>query len=203
MRELEFVVLLEEMKKIFRQTKIIGEDRRENDAEHTFHIATMSMFLQEISEIEVDINKVIKMLLVHDLVEIFAGDTFAYDEKLKIGKFDREKKSMDKLKSYLSENNQKMLENLWLEFESNLTNEAKYANAMDRLQPILSNIHSNNGGTWKINNVKLSQVLKRVEPIKAFNTNIYDYVYDEVLKGVDRGYLIDDLKVEGGIDGKD
>lgn len=201
MKELEFVVLLEEMKKTFRQTKIIGEDRRENDAEHTFHIATMSMFLQEISEIEVDINKVVKMLLVHDLVEIFAGDTFAYDEKSNIGKFDREKESMNKLKSYLSPKNQRMLEDLWLEFEDRSTNEAKYANAMDRLQPILSNINSNNGGTWKENNVRLSQVLNRIEPIKDFNIKVYDYVYSEVLKFVGNGYLTDDLNISGGYNG--
>lgn len=201
MKELEFVVLLEEMKKTFRQTKIIGENRRENDAEHTFHIATMSMFLQEISEIEVDINKVVKMLLVHDLVEIFAGDTFAYDEKSNIGKFDREKESMNKLKSYLSPKNQRMLEDLWLEFEDRSTNEAKYANAMDRLQPILSNINSNNGGTWKENNVRLSQVLNRIEPIKDFNIKVYDYVYSEVLKFVGNGYLTDDLNISGGYNG--
>ncbi len=201
MKELEFVVLLEEMKKTYRQTKIIGEDRRENDAEHTFHIATMSMFLQEISEIKVDINKVIKMLLVHDLVEIFAGDTFAFDEKSYIGKLDREKESMEKLKSYLSENNQKMLEDLWLEFENNSTNESKFANSMDRLQPILSNINSNNGGTWKVNNVRLSQVFKRIEPIKDFNMKVYDYLHSEVLKAVDKGYLIDDLNIIGGSNG--
>ena len=201
MKELEFVVLLEEMKKTYRQTKIIGEDRRENDAEHTFHIATMSMFLQEISEIKVDINKVIKMLLVHDLVEIFAGDTFAFDEKSYIGKLDREKESMEKLKSYLSENNQKMLEDFWLEFENNSTNESKFANSMDRLQPILSNINSNNGGTWKVNNVRLSQVFKRIEPIKDFNMKVYDYLHSEVLKAVDKGYLIDDLNIIGGSNG--
>ena len=197
MKELEFVVLLEEMKKIFRQTKVIGEDRRENDAEHTFHIATMSIFLQEISELEVDINKVIKMLLVHDLVEIFAGDTFAYDEISNIGKSEREKKSMNKLKSYLSENNQKILEDLWLEFEGRSSNESKFANAMDRLQPLLSNINSNNGGTWKDNKVRLSQVLKRIEPIKDFNMKVYDYVYSEILKVVDIGYLIDDTNIKG------
>ncbi|MDO4604986.1 MAG: HD domain-containing protein [Helcococcus sp.] len=179
----------------------MGEDRRENDAEHTFHIATMSMFLQEISEIKVDINKVIKMLLVHDLVEIFAGDTFAFDEKSYIGKLDREKESMEKLKSYLSENNQKMLEDLWLEFENNSTNESKFANSMDRLQPILSNINSNNGGTWKVNNVRLSQVFKRIEPIKDFNMKVYDYLHSEVLKAVDKGYLIDDLNIIGGSNG--
>lgn len=195
MKELEFVLLLEEMKKVFRQTKIIGEKRRENDAEHTFHIATMSMFLQELSQIEVDINRVIKMLLVHDLVEIFAGDTFAFDEKLNIGKLDREKESMKKLKTYLSEKNQKLLEDLWLEFEEKKTNESKYANAMDRLQPILSNIHAGDGGTWTENNVRVSQVLKRIDIVKEFNQDIYDYLYKEILEAISKGYLIDDINI--------
>lgn len=195
MKELEFVLLLEEMKKVFRQTKIIGEKRRENDAEHTFHIATMSMFLQELSQIEVDINRVIKMLLVHDLVEIFAGDTFAFDEKLNIGKLDREKESMKKLKTYLSEKNQKLLEDLWLEFEEKKTGESKYANAMDRLQPILSNIHAGDGGTWTENNVRVSQVLKRIDIVKDFNQDIYDYLYKEILEAISKGYLIDDINI--------
>ena len=94
-----------------------------------------------------------------------------------------------------------MLEDLWLEFEDRSTNEAKYANAMDRLQPILSNINSNNGGTWKENNVRLSQVLNRIEPIKDFNIKVYDYVYSEVLKFVGNGYLTDDLNISGGYNG--
>lgn len=192
MKELEFALLLEEMKKIYRQTKIIGEDRRENDAEHTFHVAAMSIFLQEKSKIKVDINRVVKMLLIHDLVEIFAGDTFAYSENGNIGKFDREKQSMDKLKSYLSHDNGELLESLWLEFEGKSTNEAKYANAMDRIQPILSNISREDGGTWFENSVRVSQVLKRIEPIQYYNDAIYDYILQKIEKAIEIGHLIDD-----------
>lgn len=192
MKDLEFALLLEEMKKIYRQTKIIGEDRRENDAEHTFHVATMSLFMQEKSKLSVDINRVIKMLLVHDLVEIFAGDTFAYSENGHIGKLDREKESMEKLKSYLSEANANMLESLWLEFEAKETNEAKYANAMDRIQPILSNISREDGGTWKENSVKVSQVLNRIEPICHYNDEIYEYILQKIEKAITLGHLIDD-----------
>ncbi|WP_103981370.1 HD domain-containing protein [Helcococcus massiliensis] len=198
MEELRFVVLLEEMKKIYRQTKIIGEDRKENDAEHSFHVASMAIFLEEISDIEVDINKVVKMLLIHDYVEIFAGDTYAYNEDRKVGQFQREKDAMDKLKEYLSENNSKLLESLWLEFEERQTNEAKFAVAMDRLQPILSNIYRNDGGTWKVNQVKISQVFERIKPIKDFNEKIYSYIKDEVEKSVEKGFLIDDIGLGGG-----
>lgn len=198
MVELRFVVLLEEMKKIYRQTKIIGEDRKENDAEHSFHVASMAIFLEEISDFEVDINKVVKMLLIHDYVEIFAGDTYAYNEDRKVGQFQREKDAMDKLKEYLSENNGKLLESLWLEFEERQTNEAKFAVAMDRLQPILSNIYRNDGGTWKVNQVKISQVFERIKPIKDFNEKIYSYIKDEVEKSVEKGFLIDDIGLGGG-----
>ena len=139
-KDIEFVILLEEMKKINRQTKIIGSNRRENDAEHSWHIATMSMFLQHYSKSKVDVNKVIQMLLIHDLVEIFAGDTFAYDSSGYQDKFKRESDAMAKLKTYLSKDMGDMLESLWMEFENMESNKSKFANAMNRLQPMLSNI---------------------------------------------------------------
>lgn len=194
MEELRFALLLEEMKKIYRQTKIIGEKRRENDAEHTFHIASMALFLEEKSKLKVDVNRTIKMLLIHDLVEIFAGDTFAYSEVRNLDKHDREENALTKLKSYLSRDNGDMLESLWNEFEANETNEAKFAQAMDRLQPILSNIYRNDGGTWLENKVKLSQVLRRIKPIQNFNDEIYDFVVTKVYEATDKGFLINDLK---------
>lgn len=191
-KDIEFIVLLEEMKKIQRQTKIIGCDRRENDAEHSWHIATMSIFLQNYSSKDIDINKVIKMLLIHDLVEIFAGDTFAYDTIAYSDKEERELNAMSKLKSMLSEDMAYTLESLWLEFEQVESKESKYANAMDRLQPILSNIYSGNGGTWVKHHVKLSQVLERIEIIKEFSNEIYDFIYEHIQKNVEKGYLISD-----------
>lgn len=197
MEELRFVVLLEEMKKIYRQTKIIGEDRKENDAEHSFHVASMAIFLEEISNIKVDVNKVVKMLLIHDYVEIFAGDTYAYNEDRKVGQFQREKYAMDKLKEYLSKKNGELLESLWLEFEERQTNEAKFAVAMDRLQPIMSNLYRNDGGTWKVNKVKISQVHERIKPIKEFNEKIHSYIKEELEKAVEKGFLIDDIGLGG------
>lgn len=197
MEELRFVVLLEEMKKIYRQTKIIGEDRKENDAEHSFHVASMAIFLEELSNIKVDVNRVVKMLLIHDYVEIFAGDTYAYNEDRKKGQFQREKAAMDKLKEYLSEKNGELLESLWLEFEERQTNEAKFAVAMDRLQPIMSNLYRNDGGTWKANQVKISQVHERIKPIKDFNESIHSYVKEELVKAVEKGFLIDDIGLGG------
>lgn len=191
-KDIEFVILLEEMKKINRQTKIIGLNRRENDAEHSWHIATMSMFLQHYSKSKVDVNKVIQMLLIHDLVEIFAGDTFAYDSSGYEDKYKRESDAMEKLKTYLSKEMGEMLESLWMEFENMESNESKFANAMDRLQPMLSNICCGEHSTWVEKKIKLSQVLKRMEIIKEFSQDIYDFLYEKLKEQVEKGYLISD-----------
>ena len=191
-KDIEFVILLEEMKKINRQTKIIGLNRRENDAEHSWHIATMSMFLQHYSKSKVDVNKVIQMLLIHDLVEIFAGDTFAYDSSGYQDKFKSESDAMEKLKTYLSKDMGEMLESLWMEFENMESNESKFANAMDRLQPMLSNICCGENSTWVEKKIKLSQVLKRMEIIKEFSQDIYDFLYEKLKEQVEKGYLIAD-----------
>ncbi len=191
-KDIEFVILLEEMKKINRQTKIIGSDRRENDAEHSWHVATMSMFLQHYSKSKVDVNKVIQMLLIHDLVEIFAGDTFAYDTNGYQDKFKRESDAMEKLKTYLSKDMGDMLESLWMEFENMESNESKFANAMDRLQPMLSNICCGEHSTWVEKKIRVSQVLKRMEIIKEFSQDIYDFLYEKLKEQVEKGYLIAD-----------
>jgi HD domain protein len=191
-KDIEFVILLEEMKKINRQTKIIGLNRRENDAEHSWHVATMSMFLQHYSKSKVDVNKVIQMLLIHDLVEIFAGDTFAYDSSGYEDKFKRESDAMEKLKTYLNKEMGEMLESLWMEFENMESNESKFANAMDRLQPMLSNICCGEHSTWVEKKIKLSQVLKRMEIIKEFSQDIYDFLYEKLKEQVEKGYLIAD-----------
>ncbi len=180
------------MKKINRQTKIIGLNRRENDAEHSWHVATMSMFLQHYSKSKVDVNKVIQMLLIHDLVEIFAGDTFAYDSSGYEDKFKRESDAMEKLKTYLNKEMGEMLESLWMEFENMESNESKFANAMDRLQPMLSNICCGEHSTWVEKKIKLSQVLKRMEIIKEFSQDIYDFLYEKLKEQVEKGYLIAD-----------
>lgn len=188
-KDLKFILLLEEMKKINRQTSIIGGNRRENDAEHSWNVATMAMFLKKYSKVEIDIDRVIKMLLIHDLVEIFAGDTFAFDISKNMDKKDRELKSMEVLKSHLDEDEANLLETLWIEFEKMETSESKYANAMDRLHPLLANIMHENGGTWTEHNVEISQVLARASALKVLDDSIYDYVEKEIEKAVEKGYL--------------
>src|SRR5699024_5870483 len=143
----EFIVELDKMKSVFRQTTLIDKSRRENDAEHSWHISIMAMILSEYANEDIDLFKVIKMLLVHDLVEIYVGDIFCYDEKGNEYKKERELKSADKIYGILLEDKAIEMRKLWDEFEEMQTKEALFAASMDRLQPIFSNYFSG-GGTW-------------------------------------------------------
>lgn len=180
MKKIEFVTTIEKMKTIERRTKIIGLDRRENDAEHSFSIATMGIIFQDYAG-DVDIDKCIRMLLVHDLVEIDAGDTFAYDTEGYKDKAEREQKAAERIYGILPGELGEDLKRLWIEFDECKTPEAKYANAMDRLQPVINNIY-NDGGTWLEYKVSWESFLKRMEPIKDFNDEIYNYVLENAKK---------------------
>lgn len=180
MKKIEFVTTIEKMKLIERRTKIIGVDRRENDAEHSFSIATMAMIFKNYAP-DADLNKTVRMLLVHDLVEIEAGDTFAYDVEGYKDKSERERKAADNIYGILPQEIGDELKSLWYEFEEGKTPEARFANAMDRLQPVINNIY-NDGGTWLEYKVSWESFLKRMEPIKNFSDEIYDYVIENAKK---------------------
>src|SRR5690554_4376193 len=147
-KDIQFILELDKMKSILRQTTLIDGSRRENDAEHSWHIAVMAMVLKEYADKKIDICKVIKMLLVHDLVEIYAGDTFCYDVEANKDKKERELKAADRIFGMLEEDKGKELRSLWEEFEEMKTKEAIFAASMDRLQPFFNNYYSG-GGTWK------------------------------------------------------
>lgn len=187
-RDIHFIIELDKMKSILRQTSLIDGSRKENDAEHSWHISVMAMILHEYSNLPIDLCKVIKMLLVHDLVEIYAGDTFCYDKEGNASKEARELEAADKLFIMLDENKGKELRNLWEEFEEGKSNEAIFAAAMDRMQPIFSNYY-NNGGTWKKHNIKKEDVYKRMAPIKEASDELWEFVTNMVEDVVDKGYI--------------
>lgn len=187
-KDIDFIVELDKMKSILRQTSIIGEDRREDDAQHSWHVSVAAMVLSEYANEKIDICKVIKMLLVHDLVEIYAGDTFCYDKKGNEDKKERELKAADKIYGMLDEKKGKELRALWEEFEEKKTSEALFAAAMDRLQPILSNYH-NNGGTWKKYGVSQSEIYKRVAPIKKVSDELYTYMVSLLEDALEKGFI--------------
>lgn len=161
---------------------LTDQSRRENSAEHSWHLGVMALLLHEHAEQQVDLMRVMKMLLVHDIVEIDAGDTFAYDAVGRVDKEEREQRAADRLFSLLPDDHAAELRAHWEEFEANATPEARFANALDRLQPLLQNLHSQ-GGTWRSHGVTLEQVLARMEPIQQACPALWPWV-DRMLNEV-------------------
>jgi len=183
---MEFIIELDKMKSIFRRTSIIGQDRREDDAQHSWHISIMAMILSEYTNEKIDLLRVIKMLLSHDLVEIYAGDTFCYDKEGNLDKIEREVAAANKLFSILEHGKAEEFRSLWDEFEEMKTPEALFAASMDRLQPMLSN-YKNNGGTWKLHDVSKADIYQRIAPVKASSDELWCYV----------NYMIEDAFQKG------
>ncbi len=189
LKDIEFIAELDKMKSILRQTTLIDKSKRENDAEHSWHISVMAMILSEYANEEVDVCKVIKMLLVHDLVEIYAGDTFCYDVEGNKDKNERETKAADKIFGMLDEDKGRELKKLWEEFEEMKTKEALFAASMDRLQPFLNNYFSD-GGTWKKFNVSKKDIYKRIAPLKESSDILWNFTKNMIEDAYDRGYIL-------------
>ena len=186
--QLQFIIEIDKMKTIIRRTLLMDGSRRENDAEHSWHIAILAMVLKEYANKPVNIDKVVKMCLVHDLVEVYAGDTYAYDDKGNATKLDRETAAADKLFSILPDGQGDEIRALWEEFDAHETDEAKFALGMDRLQPILHNFITE-GVTWKEGHVTSDKVLKRNEGLKDIAPELWDLIEWLVNTAVERGYL--------------
>lgn len=189
LKDIDFIVEIDKMKKILRQTSVIGVDKRENDAEHSWHISLMAVVLEEYSNEKIDILKVVKILLTHDLVELYAGDTFCYDVKGNEDKRDRELKAAEKIYGMLDKDKGEELRALWDEFEEMQSPEALFAASMDRIQPMLSNYH-NNGGTWKKYNVKKENIYKRISPVEKASDDLWEYMKYIIEDAENRGLII-------------
>lgn len=187
-KDIKFIVELDRMKTILRQTSLITEDRREDDAQHSWHISVMAMLLSEYTNEEVDTFKVIKMLLIHDLVELYAGDTFCYDNVGNEDKKERELIAADKVFGMLDEDKGKELRALWDEFEDMETPEALFAASMDRLQPMLNN-YNNKGGTWQKYDIAQSDIIKRISPVKKSSDELWAFVEDMLEDALEKGLI--------------
>ncbi len=187
---LKFILELDKMKKVERRTLITDSSRRENDAEHSFHIAVMAASMIDLAaqKEKIDVNRVVKMLVVHDLIEIYAGDTFAYDVDANVGKAEREKESADKLYSMLPQEIGTELRALWEEFDAMETPDARYAAALDRLQPFIHNMQTNYH-TWYEGNVSKEQVLKRVGIVKTEIPSAWEYVENSINQAIKDGAI--------------
>ncbi|RPK29609.1 HD domain-containing protein [Paenibacillus xylanexedens] len=186
--QIQFLIEIDKLKTIERKTRIMHGVRLENDAEHSWHLAMMALVLQSHANKDVDMLKVIKMLLVHDLVEIDAGDTFAYDTVGHTDKYDRELKAAHRLFGMLPKAQAEELLQLWLEFEAKQTPEAQFASSLDRLQPIIHN-HQNEGDTWQKYNITSDQVLNRNREIANGSETLWEYAQQLIQKSVDQGIL--------------
>ena len=187
-KQLEFVLEIDKEKNIFRQTHLSGHGRNENDAEHAWHMAIMAYLLREYANEEVDIARVMLMCLIHDIVEIDAGDTYAYDEVgLKTQKA-REDAAKERIFSLLPPDQKEELTALFDEFEENRTAESRYAHAMDNLQPLLLN-NSNGGGDWIEHDVSAAKVYGRQEKTKLGSETLYEVTDQIIRENIKKGSL--------------
>ena len=187
-KQLDFALEIDKEKNIFRQTHLSGHGRNENDAEHAWHMAIMAYLLREYSNEPVDITRVMLMCLIHDVVEIDAGDTYAYDEEGKKTQKAREEAAKERIYSLLPEDQKKELAAIFDEFEESKTPESKFAHAMDNLQPLMLN-NSNDGGDWREHGVSAKQVYGRQSRTKEGSEKLYEITEQIIKKHVEKGNL--------------
>ena len=188
-QQLKFTAEIDKMTSILRRTMLIDKSRRENDAEHSWHIAVMALLFEEYVSEPVDIGHVVKMCVVHDLIEIYAGDTFAYDVKGNLDKAEREEKAADKLFAILPEEQGAYIRALWEEFDGMETADSKYAACLDRLQPFFHNTLTE-GHTWvESGTTDRAAVEKRMSIVKKFMPSVYPWVENNIDNAIAKGWL--------------
>ncbi|MBP5199017.1 MAG: HD domain-containing protein [Lachnospiraceae bacterium] len=187
-RQLAFALEIDKEKNILRQTHLSGGGRRENDAEHAWHMAIMAYLLKEYSNEEIDIGKVMLMCLIHDIVEIDAGDTYAYDDEAKKSQSMREEAAKERIYSILPPDQKEELASLFDEFEAGKSPEARFAKAMDNLQPLILN-DSNDGADWREHGVRAEQVYGRQKSTKEGSETLYEATDQIIKKHIERKNL--------------
>ena len=173
--QIAFLVEADKLKQILRRTPLVDGSRQENSAEHSWHMILVALIVREHLPASIDATRVFEMIAVHDLVEIDAGDTFAYDAAAQETKDARERAAADRIFGMLPADQASHLRALWEEFESQATAEARFANAVDRLQPLLQNAYSG-GGSWSTHGVSRAQVLRRMAPIESTMPALWPFV---------------------------
>jgi putative hydrolases of HD superfamily len=186
--QIHFIVEIDKLKTIFRQSFITDKSRHENDAEHSWHFAVMAILLKEYANEEIDILRVLKMILIHDLVEIDAGDTFLYDDIGNSDKEERELKAAERIFGLLPVDQREEYYSLWREFEVKNTPESRYAGALDRLHPLLQNYYTG-GLSWKKHNLTSDLVLEKNRQIEKGSKELWKFAECLILDAVKKGYL--------------
>ncbi len=187
--QIEFILEVDKLKKIMRQTMLMDRSRQENSAEHSWHIALIVLVLSEYVEADnLNLLRVIKLLLTHDLVEIDAGDTYCYDESGIQDQKERETRAADRIFNILPEDQAKSFRGLWDEYEDRKTPESRFANALDRFQPLLHNYFTQ-GHSWRQHGIQKKQVLSRMQPVEEGASLLWDYVTSLIDDAVEKGFL--------------
>ena len=187
--QIEFILEVDKLKKIMRRTMLMDRSRQENSAEHSWHIALIVLVLSEYVEGDnLNLLRVIKLLLTHDLVEIDAGDTYCYDESGIQDQKERETRAADRIFNILPEDQAKSFRGLWDEYEDRRTPESRFANALDRFQPLLHNYYTQ-GHSWRQHGIQKKQVLARMQPVEEGASHLWDYVTALIDDAVEKGYL--------------
>lgn len=185
-KQIEFMVEVDKLKNIYRQTYVLHEDRTENDAEHSWHLALLAFLLAEHSNQPIDVLRTMKMVLIHDIVEIDAGDTYCYDTEGYKDKAERETKAANRIFGILPDDQRDEFMALWLEFEDNTTAESKFANVLDRIQPLTLN-YRKDGISWKKHSVRKEQVVNRNIKTAEGSEILWEYVME----------ILDDAELKG------
>ena len=188
-KQIDFVVEIDKLKHILRRTYIMDNSRHENDAEHSWHLAIMTLLFSEYAkQKKIDILHVVKMVLIHDIVEIDAGDTFCYDEQGQKERLKKERKAAERLFSILPEDQTQGFRALWEEFEERKTPEAHFAASLDRLQPLLHHYYTK-GFAWKENSVTSDMVFDRNKHIEEGSPSLWKFAKDLIEESIKKGYL--------------
>lgn len=188
-KQMDFIIEIDKLKTIFRQSLISDASRHENDAEHSWHLAMLAVVLEEYAQEETDILKCIKMVLIHDLVEIYAGDTYIYDKEGMKDKKQRELAASEKIYGILDNEQCNELKELWLEFEECETKESIFANILDKIEPVILN-YLTKGEMWKRKKITKEQVLSdKISLLNKADNNIKEYIINIINESVEKGYL--------------
>lgn len=187
-RQLKFTAEIDKMTQVLRRTVLIDKSRQENDAEHSWHIAVMALLFEEYAPEKPDIGRAVQMCVVHDLVEIYAGDTFAYDVKQNADKEEREKAAADRLFAQLPQDQGNYIRGLWEEFDAMDTPDSKYAACLDRIQPFLHNTLTD-GHTWVRSGTGRAAIEKRMKPVKDYMPAVYDWMEKNLDNAVRQGWI--------------
>jgi putative hydrolase of HD superfamily len=187
-QQLDFILEVDRLKSVLRETLLTDSSRKENSAEHSWQLAVMVIVFSEYADDEIDLKRVLKMVVIHDLVEIDAGDTYAYNHEAQEEKEEREREAAESIFGLLPSDQAQEFRTLWEEFESRETSEAMFAKAIDRLQPLIHNYHTG-GESWKDHDVRLDDVLDRNEIIQDGSERLWAYTEQLIEAAVERGML--------------